>query len=187
MATNFKNRDINDIFTDLDEKVGIVFRHQMLMSVYQSIPRDYDLGFFMSEVEIHALGFIQREPGMTAKRLGQLTYRTKGTISAMISHLEKEGFLEQRINPDNMRERNLYLTPKGEFVCERHTAFDRRTTCDYLMAVSEHCTPEEINGYFKVTHYRSEYFEKVIEQEKAKYAVSQKAKKASDTSIDNPL
>ena len=61
--------------------------------------------------------------------------RQKGTISAMISHLEKEGFLEQRVNPDNMRERNLHLTPKGEFVCERHTAFDRRTTCDYLLAI----------------------------------------------------
>lgn len=187
MDINFKNKDINDIFTGLDEKVDIVFRHQMLMSVYQSIPRDYDLGFFMSEVEIHALGFIRREPGMTAKRLGQLTYRTKGTISAMISHLEKEGFLEQRVNPDNMRERNLHLTPKGEFVCERHTAFDRRTTCDYLMAISEYCTPEEINGYFKVTHYRSEYFEKVIEQEKAKYSASQKAKKSSGTSIDKTL
>lgn len=182
MEENFEGSDINHIFADLDKKVGIVFRHQMLMSVYQSIPRDYDLGFFMSEVEIHALGFIQKEPGMTAKRLGRLTYRTKGTISAMISHLEKEGFLEQRINPDNLRERNLHLTPKGEFVCGRHTAFDRRTTCDYLLAVSEHCTPEEINGYFKVTHYRSEYFEKVIQQEKARYSAAQKGKKAADSS-----
>ncbi|NMM63383.1 MarR family transcriptional regulator [Clostridium sp. P21] len=177
---DFHSKDVNDIFANLDKKVGIVFRHQMLMSVYQSIPRDYDLGFFMSEVEIHALGFIQKEPGMTAKRLGQLTYRTKGTISSMLSHLEKEGFLEQRINPENMRERRLYLTSKGEFVCEQHDAFDRRTTYNYLMEAAKHCTLEEINGFFKVTHYRSEYFEKVIEEEKAKYSASQKKAKQSD-------
>ena len=55
------------------------------------------------------------------------------------------------------------------------------------MAIAEYCTPEEINGYFKVTHYRSEYFEKVIEQEKAKYSEALKAKKSSDTNIDNTL
>lgn len=174
MEKNFDGKNVNDIFTNLDEKVDIVFRHQMLMSVYQSIPRDYNLGYFMSEVEIHALGFIQKEPGMTAKRLGQLTYRTKSTISTMVTHLEKEGFLEQRINPSNLRERNLFLTQKGEFVCIQHTAFDRSTTCAYLMEAAKFCTPEEINGYFKVTHYRSEFFEKVIEEEKAKYSATPK-------------
>ncbi len=178
MGDSFSGKDVNDIFTNLDEKVDIVFRHQMLMSVYQSIPRDYNLGFFMSEVEIHALGFIRKEPGMTAKRLGKLTYRTKSTISAMVSHLEKEGFLEQRINPDNMRERNLFLTQKGEYVCIQHTAFDRSTTCSYLMEVAKYCTPEEINGYFKVTHCRSEYFEKVIAEEKEKYSASLRKGKA---------
>lgn len=161
MKPDFKNQ--NDIFSDLEQKVDIVFRHQMLMSVYQSIPRDYDLGFFMSEVDVHSLNFIQKDPGLTAKRLGELTYRTKGTISAMVNRLEKDGFLEQRTNPDNLRERHLYLTPKGEFICGQHAAFDRRTTCNYLMEASKYCTPEEINGFFKVTHCRSEYFEKIIE------------------------
>lgn len=174
---SFHSKDINDVFENIDEKVDIVFKHQMLMSVYQSIPRDYDLGFYMSEIEIHALGFIKKEPGMTSKRLGQLTYRTKGTISAMVSRLEEDGFLEQRVNPNNMRERMIYLTPKGEYVCEKHTAFDRKTTIDYLMYASEYCTPEEINGYFKVTHYRSEYFEEIIEEEKKKYSASKKATK----------
>jgi DNA-binding MarR family transcriptional regulator len=176
MAT-IKTKDINDMFSNLDEKVKIVFRHQMLMNVYQSIPREYDTGFFMSEIEIHTLGFIQQSPGITAKQICKLTYRTKGTISAMLSKLEKDGFIEQHINPKNMRERNLYLTDSGELACKKHTAFDRKTTADYLMAISEYCTPEEINGYFKVTHLRSEYFEKVILKEKARYTeVSKKNK-----------
>ena len=36
--------------------------------------------------------------------------------------------------------------------------------------------PEEINGFFKVTHYRSEYFEKVLEHEKEVYKKNQEKK-----------
>lgn len=166
---NFKDSDINDMISDIDEKVNIIFRHQMLMSAYQSIPRDYDLGFFMSELEVHSLGFIENQPGITAKQICQLTYRTKGTISSMLSKLEKEGFIEQRKNPENLRERQLFLTEKGKYISKQHRAYDRKMTCDYLIEVAKHCTPEEINGFFKMTHYRSEYFEKVLEQEKEIY------------------
>ena len=163
------------VFDHLQEKVDIVFRYNMLMDQYQVLPRDYGIGTYMSEVDIHSLSFIEKKPGMTAKELAQLTYRTKGTVSLMLSRLEADGFLEQRVNPKNLRERNLYLTPKGQFVCEQHAAYDRRVTISYLTEVAKHCTPEEIEGYYKVTHYRTEYIEKdMIEQKKA-YAAYKKA------------
>jgi DNA-binding MarR family transcriptional regulator len=177
---NFNAKDITDINDNLDEKVDIVFRQQVLMSAYQSIPREYSPGFFMNEVETHTLGFIGKQPGITAKEICQKTYRTKGTISAMLSRLEEDGFLEQHINPDNQRERNLYLTEEGRYVMERHTAYDRKTTYDYIAELSEFCTPEEINGFFKVTHFRNEYFEKVLEREKKRYAAYKKAQKQSE-------
>ncbi|MGN0944926.1 MAG: MarR family winged helix-turn-helix transcriptional regulator [Megasphaera sp.] len=172
-----KTKDVTDIFANLDEKVDIIFRYNMLMNVYQSIPREYTPGFFMSEIEIHTLGFIQRCPGMTAKQICQLTFRTKGTVSSMLSKLEKDGFIEQKVNPENMREHNLYLTEKGEQTCRKHIAFDRRTTADYLMAASEYCTPEEINGYFKLTAFRTKYFEDVLQREKKRYAEIVKERK----------
>ena len=174
---DFTARDIADINENLDEKVDIVFRQQVLMSAYQSIPREYSPGFFMSEVEIHILGFIHKAPGITAKEICRKTYRSKGTISSILSHLEEEGFLEQRVNVNNQRERNLFLTDKGKEVHERHTVFDRRTTYDYISKASEFCTPEEINGFFKVTNFRNEYFEKVLEDERNRYAAHRKAQK----------
>ena len=167
----------SNIFEDLDEKVDIVFRHQMLMDTYASIPRDYDVGFFMSEIEVHALGFIERNPGITAKTLGELTYRTKGTISTMLSNLEKGGFIEQRVNPDNMREHNLYLTEKGLLVSTHHTAYDRKTTANYIMEAAKFCTPEEIEGYYKVSKFRADYFEKVMLEERKKYLDYKKQEK----------
>ncbi|MGN0294368.1 MAG: MarR family winged helix-turn-helix transcriptional regulator [Lachnospiraceae bacterium] len=169
--------DITDINDNLDEKVDIVFRHQVLMTAYQSIPREYSPGFFMSEVEIHILGFICRNPGITAKDICRKTYRSKGTISSILSHLEEDGFIRQEVNAENQRERNLFLTDKGLYVHERHTDYDRRTTYDYILKASEFCTAEEINGFFKVTNFRNEYFEKVLEEERKKYAAYKKAQK----------
>lgn len=157
-------------FENLEEKVDIIFRYNMLMDQYSSLPRDYGLGSFMSEVDIHSLSFIEKEPGITAKEIARRTYRTKGTVSLMLSRLEADGFLEQKVNPNNQRERNLYLTPKGQFVCQQHAAYDRRVTVDYLTEVSKYCTPEEIEGYFKVTHYRTEYFERELEAQKKAYS-----------------
>lgn len=166
---NDKQKPIDaSVFDHLEEKVDIIFRYNMLMKQYQSLPRDYGLRNYMSEVDIHSLSFIERHPGMTAKDLAQMTYRTKGTISLMLSRLEADGFIEQRVNEKNLRERKLFLTAKGKFVCEQHSAYDRRVTINYLTEVSKHCTPEEIEGYFKVTQYRTEYFEKeLLEQKKA--------------------
>lgn len=181
MSSDFKSKDINDIFENLDEKIGIIFRHQMLFSLYRSIPRDYDLGFFMSEVDIHTLGFIEAEPGIIAKKLAELTYRTKGTVSVIVSRLEKEGLIEQRVNPENKSERNLYITSKGQYVCKKHREYDRRITYNYMLKLLDYCTPEEINGFFKVTHYRSEFFEEIIKKERKKYKEYKKSEKRGIT------
>ena len=169
MENKFQGNDVQDIFSGLDEKVDAIYKHQSLMMVYQKLPRDYDLGYFMSEVEAHALNYIRREPGMTAKRLGEIMYRTKGTISTLLSQLEKGGFIEQKTNSENLREHQIYLTEKGEEVCVKHTAYDRRTTSNYLSSIAEHCTAEEINGFFKVTHYRCEWLEQTIARERKYY------------------
>ena len=174
---DFTAKSVTDINDNLDEKIDIVFRQQVLMSAYQSIPREYSQGFFMSEVEIHILGFIHKTPGITAKELCRKTYRSKGTISSILSHLEEEGFIRQDVNSQNQRERNLFLTEKGQYVHERHTDYDRRTTYDYISKASEFCTPEEINGFFKMTNFRNEYFEKVLENERKNYAEFKKKKK----------
>ncbi len=179
MASNYNGKDVTDIFENLDEKIDIIFRHQMLFSLYRNIPRDYDVGYFMGELEAHILGFIATQPGIVAKEIVKLTYRTKGTISLSLTKLEEQGLIEQHVNPSNKSERNLYLTDKGKEFHKHHKEYDRRLTCDYILRLLEHCTPEEINGFFKVSHYRSDYFEEVIKEERQKYEAYKKKQKNS--------
>lgn len=177
MKNDYSSKDIQDIFESLDDKIDIVFRHQMLFSLYRAIPRDYDVGYFMGEVDVHTLGYIEAEPGILAKEIARKTYRSKGTVSVSLAKLEEEGFIEQRVNPNKKSERNLYITPKGAQLCKRHREYDRRTTYNYILRLMEYCTPEEINGFFKVSHYRSEFFEDVIKEERKKYEASKRAGK----------
>ena len=133
MEKEFENSGISEILDSLDKNIDIVFRHQMLFSLYRSIPRDYGMGVLMNEVDVHTLGYIQENPGILAKQIAEMTYRSKGTVSLSLSKLEEQGFLAQRVNPDKKSERNLYLTPAGEEVCRRHREYDRKTTCNYIM------------------------------------------------------
>lgn len=160
--------DIKDILDNLDEKIDIIFRHQMLFSLYRAIPRDYGMGY-MSEVDVHTLGYIETNPGILAKRIAEMTYRSKGTVSLSLAKMEEKGLIEQRVNPDKKSERNLYLTEKGKEVCRVHREYDRRTTINYLLKLLQNCTPEEINGFFKVSRMRSDLFEDVIREERGKY------------------
>jgi len=168
-----KQNKVSSLFQDLDEKVDAIFRYNMLMTIYASIPRDYGTGNYVNEIEAHTIRFIHRKPGITAKEICHLTYRTKGTISTLLSHLEQKGYILQKINPDNKRERNLFLTEAGEALNEKHSYFDRKTTMEYLLKAAEHCSPEEIDGYFKMTRFRSDYFEKVIGKEIKKHKENQ--------------
>lgn len=169
MSEGYQSGDVKDLLESLDEKIDIVFRHQMLFSLYRAIPKDYDLGFFMSEVDVHTLGYIEEEPGILAKKIAEKTYRTKGTVSLSLAHLEELGLIEQRVNPQKRSERNLYITEKGAEVCRRHREYDRRVTYNYILRLLEHCTPEEINGFFKVSHYRSDIFEEVVKELRKEY------------------
>lgn len=166
MSEQTNSFSTDTLLEDLDEKIDTAFRNQLIMAIYQSIPRKYGQGLTLTEIEMHALGYIQKTPGITAKKLGELMYRTKGTISSIINRLAKNDFLEQKVNPENRRERCLYLTPKGNDACNQHISFDRKKTSEFIIYLSQYCTSEEIDGFFKVLKYRTEFFENAVNRDK---------------------
>lgn len=177
MKDNTKLELSNDPFEDIDKKVDIIFRHQMLFSLYRSVPRDYGTGSLLGEVEVHMLSFIKDNPKILAKEIAELTYRTKSTVSLSLSKLENEGLIKQKINPKNKSERNLNITKKGIEVCRIHKEFDRKMTKEYIERLLKYCTPEEINGYYKVAKYRCDIFEDIIKEDLIKYKEWKKKEK----------
>lgn len=146
----------------IDQAIYDIYRYQSVMDAYSSIPRSYGPGFQMTEVEAHTLGFIEKEEGMTSKRLCEITNRSKSTISHVVKFLEEKGLILKKQNPDNKREYYLYLTEKGRLFSDQHRAYDRITTYDIIEKLRKTCTEEEIATFLKVMNCRTEIFLSII-------------------------
>lgn len=158
----------NDVLRVLDRYVKALYKYQTVMNEYASISKEYGPGLFMTETEAHTLGFIAGEEGMTSKRLGEITNRSKSTTSQIVKVLTAKGLIYRQVNPDNKREQRLYLTEKGKVANSQHQAYDHTTMYSVLEKLREHCTEEELTAFFKVLELRTAMYEPMIEREKGR-------------------
>lgn len=158
------DHSVQNTLDSLNEKVDIIYKHQSLLADYSSTPRDYGIGYLMTEVEVHTLGFILDQEGIAATQLAMYTNRTKGAISQLISKLEAKGLVKRVNEPNNKRMYRLYLTPEGHRACEIHRAYDRAGMLDMINEMLQDCTMEEIEGFFKVMKCRNRILEKKYEE-----------------------
>ncbi len=144
-----------------DEKVELLYQYQSVMNSYSQILRDYGSGVLLSEVEAHTLNYIKWEEGLTATRLVEITGKTKSGISQILSRLEKHGLIRREVNVQNRREHHIYLTDLGKRTYDCHRSYDRTAVFAQIQYLLEHCTPEEIDAFFKVLQLRIDWFKKV--------------------------
>ena len=158
----------DDLLAMLDHYVQALYKYQTVMNEYASISKEYGPGIYMTETEAHTLGYIAREEGMTSKRLGEITNRSKSTTSQIVKVLTQKEMIYRRVNPDNKREQLLYLTEKGKVANAQHQAYDHTTMYSVLENLRKHCTKEELDAFFKVLELRTKMYEPLIASEKDK-------------------
>ncbi|PLL14815.1 MarR family transcriptional regulator [Tabrizicola sp. TH137] len=61
-----------------------------------------------------AIHFIHRSPGTTVSNLLAILGVTKQSLNRVLRSLIDDGLVEARVGKSDKRERNLYLTPKGQ-------------------------------------------------------------------------
>ena len=61
-----------------------------------------------------ALHFIHRSPGTTVSNLLAILGVTKQSLNRVLRSLIDDGLVDARVGKSDKRERNLYLTPKGQ-------------------------------------------------------------------------
>lgn len=119
-----------------DEMMESLFEMARFISVYESTPRRYRMQeLYMTEV--HALNQIWQRSSTNMTQLAQLSNRTKGAVSQMVSKLQKRGLVEKRVSPANKSEVLLYLTPDGEEVCRYHRDLEKRIYTLYLEGMDD--------------------------------------------------
>jgi DNA-binding MarR family transcriptional regulator len=61
-----------------------------------------------------AVHFIHRSPGTTVSNLLTILGVTKQSLNRVLRSLIDDGLVDARVGKSDKRERNLYLTPKGQ-------------------------------------------------------------------------
>ncbi len=96
-----------------------------------------------------AIHFIKRFPGTTVNNLLDILGVTKQSLNRVLRRLIDDGLVESRVGEQDRRQRNLYLTAKGEaFERELSEAQRRRVRAAYRAA-----GPEAVAGFRTVLEH----------------------------------
>lgn len=147
--------DISDaIFKQLNYRGDLKFRFIALyaktVNELNTYGGDEPIGMF----DAHVLKEINENPGITNCELAKNWNRTRGSISQTVSRLIRDGYVTSENMPDNKKNKALFSTEKGDKLCNLHRDYDAAKTSELIANLKEHCTMDEINGYFKVLEYQ---------------------------------
>ncbi|GAK58578.1 transcriptional regulator, MarR family [Candidatus Vecturithrix granuli] len=89
----------------------------------EKIPRDYGVGENFYRQEIHAIAVIGNHPDINVMQLAEQLGVTKGTISPVVTKLEKRGYVSKLKGGESNKEILLRLTIKGQMAYHGHEMF----------------------------------------------------------------
>ena len=122
-----------------------------------NVTRDYGNNRPIKAVEVAVLSLIERNPGVTVSELAQKQNRTKGTISAIVSSLEKDGYIYREKRSGNAKVVHLYTTSEGERLNTLFIAFFTKEITAVQDELLKTCSISDLNSFCKVLHAYVKY------------------------------
>ncbi len=100
------------------EEHDLSSQYRTLTRLHRSLVQQYldPYGLYLGQPRL--LFYIQTHERVTQKKLAEVIENTKESVSVSIKRLESAGFVESRVNPNDKREKYLYLTIKGSEVAD---------------------------------------------------------------------
>ena len=136
-------RRITD-FTDRYQQVGLDHYKEL---------HDYGTGELYTSTEVHMVTRIEENPGITAVKIAEITFRTKSAVSQMLSKLETKGLIRKEKDPDNGKQQLLFVTPKGKHLSLCHKAYDEALMGAPIQEVTEKFGREAIERFLDISEY----------------------------------
>lgn len=153
---------IDDLFHQLHNKANLLYKFAQLQTIYSTKSHGYGQDEDYSMIDLHTLVTISDEPGITVSMLANRCNRQKGTISQIVTKLEKLGCLEKIKKDDNAKTIYLYLLPKGKELAKSHKIYDIQALTRTIDRLLKRCTMEEINSFYKVIDVFNDILEEDI-------------------------
>lgn len=106
-------------------------------------------------------------PGTSSGELIQYWDKTKGTISQILTRLEKLELIEKRKKEGNAKNLYLYVTQEGSRVSKAHKMYDILDITKTMSQLQEKCSAEEIEAFYPVISVYNEVIKKDFEINKS--------------------
>lgn len=93
-----------------------------LVRVYEKLEHhagSHLTGYDLTPAQYDVLAQLSDAPGITQQELAERLRVTKGNICGLIDRMEKRGFVERRMDPEDRRSNLLYVTPHGRQIAEK--------------------------------------------------------------------
>ena len=111
-------RDLKAIFSrnEVRDTFRISFMaNSLVLPVYDAIKRDHGL----SRGEYLLIFCLAHLPELTAQDVANMTGRPRNSISRAVHRMLSEGYIDRTPDPDDGRQANLTITPKGRKLHEK--------------------------------------------------------------------
>jgi DNA-binding MarR family transcriptional regulator len=152
---------IDDSFHALNTRHDNIYQFVLKYNNYIFSTHDYGLGIPLTMMEAHTLTRIEDYPGITSTELISYWGRTKGSVSLIVSHLEKLNLIEKRTEQDNKKTLHFYTTELGTQLSKAHKLYDTIDIAKTMNELLKECSAEEINSFYKVL----EVYNKIIQKD----------------------
>ena len=139
----------------------IADRYQQVAQNYYKELHDYGTGELYTSTEVHMISRIEENPGITAAKIAETTYRTKSAVSQMLAKLEGKGLIYKEKDPNNGKQQFLYVTPKGKHLSLCHKAYDEKNIP--LEELIELFGQDAVEKYAEITKYMIRYMQRRCE------------------------
>lgn len=119
--------ELERVFRELNEFNKYIYDFVIGYYKYIYKTKDYGTENNFSMLEAHLITDIAKEPGITANILAKKWDKTPAFISQSLTKLENNGYIIRRLNKENRKFYNLYLTKKGDEFDKIHKKYDIRS------------------------------------------------------------
>lgn len=134
-------------FTDRYEQLGVDYRKEL---------HDYGTGELYTPTEVHMVTRIEENPGITAVKIAEVTYRSKSAVSQMVTKLESKGLIYREKDPANGKQQLLYVTPKGKHLSLCHKAYDEAAVP--IRDLVDKFGEEALHNYMDIVEYMIQFY-----------------------------
>lgn len=143
----------DELFHKMTEHTNQVYKFVKIYNDYANEPRDYGTGKKVNMLSVHIMSDIVEHPGITVTELAEEWFRTKGSISQVIKHLDENGYIFKKKEENNKKSIHLYPTSKGVELSLAHRMYDLKNLKNTLEFFTQYCTEEELTAFYKVLGY----------------------------------